>query len=317
MTPVYLKWLIFAVCMVALPPFSVGFIRKVKARMQNRIGAPVWQPVYDWIKFFRKGQTVSDNTTWVFQVSTALNTAVIILIALFVPWLSFKPAFGGDDLFLLLYLLALMRFMQLLSAQDQGSAFGGFGASREAYLSLLVEPALFLCLAALALIARSTSLSVIFDFSHRCTIYEAPVWLSVAFGIYLASVVDLSRMPIDDPSTHLELTMVHEAMMLENSGKNLGLSEFGHFLRMVVLYGLTTQCLLHLLSMEVLIGGMMNAVLSVIGIFVVAFLTAMIESIFVKLQWRRTPEFVAYALTMGLLAVASALIGGVYARHTL
>lgn len=260
---------------------------------------------------------MSTTTTWIFPASSALGVAVMLLVACLVPWLPFKPDIPGDDLFLLLYLLALVRFMAILAALDAGSAFGAFAASREAYLAMLVEPAMFLSLAALGLMAHSSNLSAIFSLSHRCSLYELPVWLAAGIAFFLASIVDLSRMPVDDPSTHLELTMVHEAMILENSGKNLALIEFAHGLKLVILYGLCAQCFLHAATNVWRPNEIAVSVLSVAGIFVMAFVTAMIESVATKLQWRRLPEFIAYALTMSLFAVAGALIGGLYGNHGL
>jgi formate hydrogenlyase subunit 4 len=314
-----LNYILFALCIFVLPFITLGIIRKVKARMQGRVGARISQPLFDVLKMLAKGQTVSETTTWIFQLSAALNCATILLIACLVPWLSFKPNFPGDDLFLFLYLLALLRFTTILSAMDTGSSFGAFGASREAYLSMLVEPAMFISLAAPGLVAHTSSLSAIFDFSRSCTIFDAPVWLAAAVGLYLTSLVDLSRMPIDDPTTHLELTMVHEAMILENSGKNLALVEFSHLVKMVVLFGLTLQCLLHAAT----IGNIYVyepyswGFISIAGILGMALVTGLVESLSVKLQWRRTPEFIAYALTMSFFAIAGALIGGSNARHGL
>jgi formate hydrogenlyase subunit 4 len=317
MTGPIVRFILLLASMAFLPFFSIGLIRKLKARMQNRIGAPLLQPFYDFAKLANKDQTVSATTTTVFLLSSAINVSVMILIAILVPWVSFKPSFPGDDLFLLLYLLALLRFMIILSALDAGSSFGAFAASREAYLAMLVEPAMFISLAALGLLVDNSSLSVIFAFSHPCTVFDAPVWLSAALALFLASMVDLSRMPIDDPTTHLELTMVHEAMILENSGKNLALVEFAHLLKMVVLYGLSAQCLLHAATFFWPLSQVNLGILSVVGILVMATTTAMIEAVAVKLQWRRTPEFIAFALTISLFATVGALIGGLYARHYL
>lgn len=314
---IFFRFLFFAICTLLLPLITIGLIRKIKARMQNRIGASILQPIYDLIKLLRKDQTVSETTTWIFQVGAALNLAAILTVSCGMPWLSFKPNCPCDDLFLLVYVLALIRFMSILSAMDTGSAFGAFGASREAYLSLLVEPAMFIALAALGLLVQSSSLTAIFDFSYHCSFYNVPVWLAAASGLFLTSIVDLSRMPIDDPTTHLELTMVHEAMILENSGKNLALIEFSHALRMTILYGLVTQCLLHALTYLWQFNQIALALLSIIGILCVASGTAFIESVSVKMQWRRTPEFIAYALTMSLFAAAASVIGGFYASHHL
>jgi formate hydrogenlyase subunit 4 len=311
------KYLLLVLCILLLPFITVGVIRKTKAKMQNRLGASVFQPLYDVIKMLRKGQTISETTTWIFQFASAINVATMLLVAFIAPWLSFKPNFPGDDLFLLLYLLALLRFMSILGALDPGSAFGAFGSSREAYLSVLIEPAIFISLASLGLIAQSSSLSVIFDFSKSCTIYQVPVWFAAGMGLFLASLADLSRMPIDDPTTHLELTMVHEAMHLENSGKNLALVEFTHLLKMVVLYGLSAECFLRGISCFVHFDSFALAGMSLLGVICMGLITAFVESVAVKLQWRRTPEFIAYALTMSLFSAAGALIGGTYASHGL
>jgi formate hydrogenlyase subunit 4 len=304
-----LDCILFSFCIFILPFITLGVIRKVKARMQGRVGARIVQPLFDIVKMLAKGQCVSETTTWIFQLSSALNCATILLIACLVPWLSFKPIFPGDDLFLFLYLLALLRFTTILSAMDTGSSFGAFGASREAYLSMLVEPAMFISLAAPGLVAHTSSLSAIFDFAPDCKIFAVPVWLAAAVGLYLSSLVDLSRMPIDDPTTHLELTMVHEAMILENSGKNLALVEFSHLVKMVVLFGLAVQCLLHAARYIYKFDPFAWGFLSIAGILGMALVTGMVESFSVKLQWRRTPEFIAYALTMSFFAIAGALIG--------
>jgi formate hydrogenlyase subunit 4 len=312
-----IHYILVVSCMTMLPFVTLGVIRKVKARMQNRVGASILQPLFDFLKLLKKEQTISDTTTWLFQTAVAVNMAIILLVAWLVPWLSFKPAVPGDDLFLLLYLLATLRFMTILSALDVGSSFSAFGASREAFLGMLVEPAIFISLAALGLTAHNTSLSVIFDSTHTCSIYDLPVWLAAALGLYLASIVDLSRMPVDDPTTHLELTMVHEAMILENSGKNLALVEYAHYLRMTILYGLIVQCLLHAASYAVHLSPLLTGILSVIGVLCVAVTTGMVESLTVKLRWTGAPAFIAYALTMSLFATAGALIGEIYGHHGL
>lgn len=312
----YCQFILFVLCVFLLPFITIGTIRKSKALLQGREGASLVQPLCDFVKLFRKDQTVSEVTTWVFQVTAAVNASVMLLIACLVPWLSFKPVFPGDDLFLILYMFALLRFMTVLSALDSGSPFGAFGASREAYLGMLVEPAMFISLAALGLVAQSSSLSKIFDLSQVCSTYDVPVWLASAVALFLAAVVDLSRMPIDDPTTHLELTMVHEAMIIENSGRNLGLVEYTHALKLVVLYGLAGQCLLHALTRVVVLTDLVACLASLVLILLLALLTAVVESTAVKLRWRATPEFIAYALTMSLFATGAAL-GGMYARHGL
>ncbi|HEY9871363.1 MAG TPA: NADH-quinone oxidoreductase subunit H, partial [Candidatus Obscuribacterales bacterium] len=256
-----LSWLSFLVSVLILPGIVLGIIRKCKARLQNRLGPPLLQPFYNLFKLLGKTETVSDTASWLFRPSAAINLAVMAVVTLLVPWLSYKPAVPGDDLFLVIYLLALSRFFAILSSLDTGSPFGAFGSSREATLSLLVEPAVVLSLVALAVPAGSTDLSRIFGSGAQSSAFALPLWLLAGVGLFLASLVELSRMPIDDPTTHLELTMVHEAMIIENSAKNLALVEYTYALRMAVLYGLSAQCLLNGLWLVWPAGATMRAVL--------------------------------------------------------
>ncbi len=214
-----LEWIFFLMVAFALPPLVPGVLRKIKAYLQNRIGASIFQPYYDIYKLLCKGETVSDTASWIFRNSSAINLSVLLLIAICVPWLSFKPNFNGADIILVIYMFALARFFTVLAALDTGSAFGGFGASREVTLAMLVEPAIMLCLASLACTAGSTDLNVIFSYSNHTMAHSSALWFMAGLGLFLASLVELSRMPVDDPTTHLELTMVHEAMILENSGQ--------------------------------------------------------------------------------------------------
>lgn len=149
MSSVFLDIVFFSVSLVLVPPFLTGVIRKTKARLQNRIGAPLLQPFFDLVKLFRKEETLSNTASWVFRFSAALSVAVAFYLAIVVPWSAPRLQFWPCDLFLLLYLFAGMRLFTLLAAMDTASPFGAIAASREATLSFLVEPAAILSLAAL------------------------------------------------------------------------------------------------------------------------------------------------------------------------
>jgi formate hydrogenlyase subunit 4 len=374
------KWAVFCIVVLFLPPILLGIIRKVKARMQGRIGASILQPAYDLSKMLRKGETISVVTSWIFRSTAAINFAVVLLIAVLTPWISFKPAtvfapptshiseaedgranvvsaqlaqstsvkvmpptnlpvrsvningmsiyseydtesattpvveknpeetafFGhastASDIFLVIYMFALARLFTVLSALDAGSAFGGFGASREVTLALLVEPAIVLALASLGCAAHTSDLNAIFGWNNSDSMIAMPVlWFIAGVGLFLASMVELSRMPVDDPTTHLELTMVHEAMILENSGRNLALVEYTHLLKMTILLGLTGQCFLHGIACFFDINHWMRDFLSVLFLMLLAVSIAVIESVTVKLRWTKVPEFIAYSVAMSLL----------------
>lgn len=303
--------LLIALANVALIPLLlVGVLRKVKAQMQNRLGAPVWQPFYDVAKLLRKGETVSDVASWVFVWTPRLGLAVVLWVALAVPWsgVSLPAGFGLPgvaDLLLVIYLLGLAKFAAMLAALDTGSAFGGLGASREATISLMAEPILLIGLGALAVGAGSTDLTQIFAAPL------SPVVAALAGGaLVVAALAELSRMPVDDPTTHLELTMVHEALILENSGRNLALTELAVALRTGVLLGLAVQTLLRVWPSYVDLGLLPRYAVGLLGLFGAAAAVAVAEGVLVKLNWRRVPNFIAFGAMLSLLAALVAAARG-------
>jgi formate hydrogenlyase subunit 4 len=302
-----LQWLGFLATMLLVPPLALGFTRKLKARLQNRVGAPIYQPFLDMVRLFKKAETVSETTSWVFRTSAIINFAGMIVLAFLIPWISYKPTITSDDLFLVVYLFALCRFFTVLSALDAGSAFGGFGASREVTLSLLVEPAVVLALVSLGVVAKSTNLGIIFSYGQLAAVSNPILWLLSAAGLFMAALVELSRMPVDDPTTHLELTMVHEAMTLENSGRNLALIEYAHWLKLTMLLGLCGQCVLHACyTVRHWHAGTLG-ILSLVFLMVMLIILAVVESNTVKLRWTKIPEFIAYSVAMSLLSMLVAV----------
>lgn len=306
-TEAILETLAFVATFLLLPPLLVGIIRKTKARFQNRIGAPLLQPYFDLMKLMSKGETISKHTSWIFRSTAAINVSLLIILAFLAPWTSLRPFNLGADLFLVIYLLALTRFFTVLSALDAGSAFGGFGASREVTLALLVEPAVILCLAAIGSVSQTSDLGVAFSFNNVGLINQPGLWFIAGCGLFLASLVELSRMPADDPTTHLELTMVHEAMILENSAANLALVEYSHFLKILILLGISSQCLLHAVPFFWHTSQLILAIASILSIMILAASIAIIESVAVKLRWTKLPEFIAYSVAMSIFCVFIAL----------
>jgi formate hydrogenlyase subunit 4 len=303
-----LQTIIFVCILFLMPPLLLGIIRKTKARMQNRIGAPLFQPYFNLLKLFNKYETISKNTTWIFRSTAACNFALLILLAFLMPWTSCRPIQINSDLFLILYLLGLTRFFTVLAALDAGSAFGGFGASREVTLAMLVEPAVMLCLASLGSVAQTSNLTEVFAYSRNSMLENQPgLWILAGMGLFLASLVELSRMPADDPTTHLELTMVHEAMILENSGANLALTEYSHCLRILILLGLSCQSMLHACSFMWHTTGLIRGTASILAIMLLAAFIAVLESLTVKLRWIKLPEFIAYSVAMSIFCVLIAL----------
>jgi formate hydrogenlyase subunit 4 len=296
------QWLFFGLLVFIVPPLMIGILRKCKAMMQNRIGASIFQPFFDLKKFWSKEELLSETASWVFRSTAIINCAIVLLLAMLIPWLSFKPDFPHADLVLVIYLLAATRFFTVLAALDTGSAFGGFGASREVTLAMLVEPAIMLSLASLGCLCQTSDLNTIFAYRALDQV-PSVVWLLAGMALFLASLIEFSRMPVDDPTTHLELTMVHEAMILENSGPNLALTEFTHYLKMAIIWGLSGQCFLHAIPYFANADQFVQAIASFLVLLLVVLSVVLIECTAVKLQWKKIPEFIAFAIAMSLLCV--------------
>lgn len=294
--------------LLVIPLLLVGVIRKCKALLQTRQGAPVWQPFSDLGKLLRKSETVSSTASWLFRLAPSLGLAVALVVAVLAPWAGVLLPAGAapaTNFLLVLYLMSLGKFVGMLSALDTGSAFGGLGASREATISMLVEPTLVVGFAALGLGAHSTDLA---------TIYATPgqtlVAALVGAALVLAALAELSRMPVDDPTTHLELTMVHEAMILENSGRNLALVELTVALRTCVLLGLAAQTLLRAWPGLSALTLPLRYGISLAALFALGVAVAVAEGVLVKLKWRRVPNLLAFGTVLSLLAALLAVAQG-------
>ena len=225
------------IVLLAVSPFIVGLIRKVKARLQVRQGASVFQPYADLVKLFRKQPVVSTTTSWIFTATPYILFASTLAAGLLVPVFASKTplAFAGN-IIALVYLLALGTFFLILAGLDAGSAFGGMGSSREAIVASLTEPAMILSIFAIALTAGSTNLNTIV---HKTALLEGIVTdpsphLMALAALFIVAIAETGRVPVDNPATHLELTMIHEAMILEYSGRYLALVEWAAGLKLVV-----------------------------------------------------------------------------------
>ena len=223
-----------------LAPLLLGITRRVKARLQYRRGPSVWQPYRDLAKWWRRRAVESDAASPLSGFVPVAVLAVMVLAVFLVPLVALQvPLSGVGDLLLVIGLLALVRFLLALGALDAGSAFGGMGASREVAIAAVVEPALLLSLAVGVAAAGSTDLGVIA--SHGAAMGLAgltPALLLGAAAFAIVAVAETGHEPVDNPDTHLELTMIHEGMMLEASGRRLAMLTYAAQLKLVVVVGL-------------------------------------------------------------------------------
>ena len=301
--------LVFQVGAFVLAPVLLGVINRTKAAFAGRTGAPLLQPYYDIWKLLQKGAVYSSTTTWVFRAGPIVGLAAVIVAVLLTPIgkVGAAVAFPGD-LVAFAGLLGLMRFFTIVAAMDTGSSFEGMGASREAMISAIAEPALFLGLLVLVLVSGSLSLtgmmgSIVVATWLRTT---GAVLALAAATIFLVLLAENSRIPVDDPNTHLELTMVHEVMVLDHGGPDFGYITYAAALKLWVFSALIVGILLPVQTGSVLAdGGLFLA-----GMLVVAIVVGVIESSMARLRMLHVPHLLTAAGGLGALAVALALVVG-------
>jgi formate hydrogenlyase subunit 4 len=204
--------------------FFTGIVIRTKSIASGRKGPGIFQPMKDIFRLFKKGAVYSETTSFIFQIAPSIYFASVIMAILVVPFGHYKGviSFEGDFVFFA-YVLAIGKFFSIISALDTGSSFEGMGASREALYSMLAEPAFFLLMGSLALLTGYTSFHEIFMTFHFGSYVSYALGVMATFVLVMIAMIENSRMPIDDPKTHLELTMIHEVMILDNSGFDLGL----------------------------------------------------------------------------------------------
>jgi len=301
-----------AIVALAIAPGLVGLIRWLKARLQNRRGAPLWQPYREIEKLLGKEVVMSTNASWLFRVAPYVVFISTVAVTLMVPLVAApQPLDGVGDVLVIVYLLLLATFFLALAGLDPGSAFGGMGASRDVTVAALAEPTIALAIFALALTAGSTNLGRIVS----RTLAEPSVALSpghlLAFtALFVVTLAETGRLPVDNPSTHLELTMIHEAMVLEYSGRYLALIEWAAATKLLVFFALLANLFVPWgVAAEVTPGTMALAALALLGkLVVLAGIVAVLETRVAKLRLFRVPELLSVSFVLALLAVTSAFL---------
>ena len=297
------------VLVVAGAPLLVGVMRRVRARLEGRAGPPLGQPWRDIRKLFGKERFMPANASWVFSMAPLVLVATAVLVVGIVPFLTTASALDEvGDLFAVVYLLLLGTVFLALAGLDPGTAFGGMGSSREMTIAAVAEPTILLAIFALSVTAGSSNLAVIVasTVDHPSSVASPESLL--AFGaLAVVTLAETGRLPVDNPSTHLELTMIHEAMTLEYSGPDLALVELAAHMRLAVFLGLlanlfvpwgiaTTTRPLEL----VLASGAVAAKIVLLGVAVAAF-----EVFVAKLRLFQVPELLAASFVLAFLAVTA------------
>lgn len=298
---------------IALAPLLSGVINRVKAKFAGRRGKPYLQLYHDLAKLLRKDAVYPTTSSTVFRLGPVVNLAAVLAALLFVP-LGNVPALSRftGDFFLAAYLLAMGRFATILAAMDTGSAFEGMGASREATFSALAEPVLLIGFVSLGMTVKSFSLTpMLAPFSPAAWEQYWPVLILLAAAFFIVLLVENSRIPVDDPNTHLELTMIHEVMILDHGGVDLALIEFASALKLWFFCAVVVGVTMPDVSLFIADAPVYGAALScksaslgftLAGIFLTAALVGVTESITARLRLIRVPQLLALAAALAALA---------------
>lgn len=305
-----LKLLFQVIFILLIAPFFTGVIRKMKSKVQHKIGASVFQPYYDLMKLFRKDLVVSSTSSWIYNLAPYIYFITSLVAVSCLPVVYQLTGFTFyTDLLIIVYLLVTGRIFMALAGLDTGSTFGGMGSSREMLVSALVEPALFLVIISVS--ARSgvasTNVSLIYEYAvnHTETAFTS-MNILLFFSMLMILIAESSRIPVDDPSTHLELTMVHEAMVLEYSGRQLAFIELGTHIKQFVFMTFMANILMPIgFNVENIFLGLGIYILKIL---IITILLGLVELNTVKLRLFSIPNFAAIAFIVSILGFLTCFI---------
>lgn len=298
--------------MLFLAPLITGFSRTMKARLQTRRGPGILQPYRDLGKLLRKGMVIPDTASWIFAATPYVLFTTTLLAGLLIPTISAQAplsAFGG--VLAVVYLLSLGRFFLALGGLDAGSSFGGLGSSREMTISAIAEPALMLAVFTVAIGAGSTNLSTVAQAAlGQSWRFLAPSQMLAFAALFIVLIAETGRIPVDNPATHLELTMIHEAMILEYSGPYRALIEWSAAMKQLVLMTLLVNVFFPfgLSPGWSQVSTLLSLVLFSAKLLLLAAAVVLIETTNAKLRLFRVPELLAVAFILSAMALISTFL---------
>jgi formate hydrogenlyase subunit 4 len=294
------------ILVLALAPLLLGYTRKIKARLLRRQGPPILQPYRDLLRLIHKEALLAENASWLFRVSPYMIFAATWVAAALVPTFATRLQFSWTaDLIAITALIGSSRFFLALVGMDIGTSFGGIGSSREMMFASLAEPAMMMIVFTLALLAGSTQLSVVAEFMQVHASLRVSLGLAL-FALIIVALAENARIPVDNPATHLELTMVHEAMVLEYSGRHLAVLELAAALKLLLYLSLIACIFMPWGIAPVGSGPTAYAIglasyLAKVGVG--GFLLVLFETSVAKMRVFRVPDFLGIALMLGLLGM--------------
>jgi formate hydrogenlyase subunit 4 len=295
--------------LVLFSPLVNGVIRKVKAYMQGRKGPGVVQPYYDLLRLFKKDMVVSKVTSWIFPAAPYVVFLATLAAAMLIPVVTTHSPFGlMGDVIALISLFALARFFMALAGLDAGTAFGGEGSSREMTVAVMVEPMMLLALFTAAISTGSTNIARIAE--ARGAFYSPSHVLALA-AFLVVIIAETGRIPVDNPDTHLELTMIHEGMILEYSGRNLALMEWAHYLKQMALFTLAVDIFFPMgLARNAETGLLLPAAVYALKMLGMAVAMAAVESTRAKVRFFQLPSILGSAFVLSFLSLVTFIMMG-------
>jgi formate hydrogenlyase subunit 4 len=296
---------------LALSPLVIGFTRKLKARLLRRKGPPIIQPWRDLIRLLRKEVVLAENASWLYRSAPYMIFAMTWVAASLVPTFATGLMFSWSaDLIAIIALLGSARFFLALAGMDVGTAFGGMGSSREMTISSLAEPAMLLAVFTLAMTVASTNLSTVIAHLATAPLQLYPSFIFAALAMVLVAIAETGRIPIDNPATHLELTMTHEAMILEYSSRHLALMEWASMMKLF-LYGVLLANLFipwgvgQTFTLQAIAWGLTAITCK---LFVLGIMLAIAETGLAKMRLFRVPKYLSLAFILSLIGLLSHVI---------
>lgn len=307
-------WLLAAVqtaIFVGTAPLLAGWVKRVKCHTQNRAAPPVTQPYRDLAKLLRKNLVVADNASWLFRATPYVVFGAMLLAAAAVPLVAVDLPTGAiADVIVIVGFFALARFFTALAGMDIGTAFGGMGASREMTIAALAEPAMLMAVFTLSMTAGSTNLSSAIHHMLEAGLVLRPSFLFALLGLAMVAVAETGRVPVDNPATHLELTMIHEAMILEYSGRHLALIEWANQIKLMIYavlivnvfwpWGIAQTFTPTALALGVVA---VAAKLAMLAVVLVVW-----ETVLAKMRIFRVPQFLGFAFLLAVLGMLTHVV---------
>ena len=292
---------LFNILILLFAPFlMIGVIKKTKAFWAGRKGVSIWQPLWDFVRLMKKGAVISETTSWVFRYTPVIGLGAVIFAAMFVPLATGRAIINLPFAFVIFsYVLGMGKFFSLISALDTGSSFEGMGASREACFSTIVEPAFFIALASIAALTQNYSFESIKLILQNAGGYGYIIIALAAVTLFIMLLIEGCRVPVDDPTTHLELTMIHEVMILDNSGIDLGLITWSAGIKMFIFEALIANLLIPLNWVW-----WQSALAFLAIIFILAVIIGTVESSMARFRMTHVFEFIFLMSITALLILA-------------